>query len=174
MEPIVRVWAQPTYQEFLQTIRHAFARQTRGLRLLAGFNLAMILAAFCMEEVRQEIVHNPFGLAMGVFLPAMAFVVFPILARLAARKRWESAPEVSEPREYRFWDWGFDVEGETSSGSISWRLIVRAETTGSLILLVTAQNVFYILPLKDFSGTGEVNKLLELLEAKVPDCQWRS
>jgi hypothetical protein len=83
----------------------------------------------------------------------------------AIRKRWNSAEELREAREYVIDDAGIRITAATFSGFLEWRLLTRGELKQGYFLLRTGQNQFYYFPA---SIVPDQQALIDLLARKVP------
>ncbi len=137
---------EPTFRDFLSLNRWIVRRRWRAVRLLAIALLALFLASTPLfHDLEAEGFLLPYAQSLGVLaLPALVLVVLPVTLYLAARKRWNAAPEIRELRRFTFSEDGIAVEGQTFSGRVAWSHITGAESHRGLIILRTNQNMYYL------------------------------
>ncbi|MBP3958442.1 YcxB family protein [Gemmata sp. G18] len=149
----------------------------RLVALIALFWLGVLACVPLMALVKPNLVQLPQGVEGYAFaVPALllagaVFVYTPIATYFAARKRWETAEELREPRTYTFTDDGIEVVGKSFSGFMTWPIIIRAERAGGLVMLATRQQQFYLLPVKAFEQPETWARFTQLIEANVRDCR---
>ena len=94
-----------------------------------------------------------------LFIPGLT--CFLLLATyIGVRKRWKTAEEIREEREYVIDEDGVRVIGTSLSGFLEWRHFTHAELKGGLFMLKTAQNQFHYFPAAVVSDPGALNALL--------------
>src|SRR5262249_58755221 len=104
-------------------------------------------------------------------LPALAFVLVPALAWGAARKRWNAAAEIREPRTYTFSEDGVRVAAQTFESFTAWSSIAGAARVGEQVVLATPQQQFYLVPVRAFGDGEALGRFRRLIAAKVPGCR---
>ena len=120
---------EPTFRDFLAMNRWITRRRWRIVRYLSAVMLALYLTSpFLFHDIAAEGVLLPYAQSLAVLvLPAVVLVVLPANLYLAAKKRWNAAPEIREPRRFAFSEDGIAVEGSTFSGRIAWSHVTGAE-----------------------------------------------
>ena len=143
----------------------------RLLTVFAVFAVIMYLVGPLLpQESDSGATMYLYGLPV-LILPAIVFVLMPVNVYYAARQRWQAAGALSEPRSYTFSDAGVQVAAETFEGFVAWSHIIAAERVGGLILLSTAQQQFYLIPVRSFDSDEAVVRFSRLVAAKVRKCR---
>ncbi len=160
---------EPTFRDFLSLNRWIVRRRWRVVRYLSLVLIALYLASpFLFHDVAGEGLLLPYAQSLGVLvLPAVFLVVLPANLYLAAKKRWNAAPEIREPRRFAFSEDGIAVEGGTFSGRVAWSHITGAETHRGLVILRTNQNMYYLLSERGFPYEADREAFLSLVRKKV-------
>ncbi len=160
---------EPTFRDFLSLNRWNIRRRWRILRYLSLLPLALFLASpFLLHDLGTEGFLVSYARSLVVLLlPAVAFVVVPLNLYFAAKKRWNAAPEIREPRRFTFSDDGIVVEGRTFSGRVAWSHITGAGSHRGLVILKTNQGLFYLLSERAFPNEDELESFLSLVRKKV-------
>ncbi len=167
---------EPTFRDFLSLNRWTIRRRWRILRCLSAFLLAVFLASpFLFHDLGAEGVLPSYARSLLVLmLPAVAFVVVPMNLYFAAKKRWNAAPEIREPRRFTFSEDGIAVDGRSFSGRVAWSHIVGAGSYRGLVILKTNQGLYYLFPERAFPNDDERGAFLSLVRKKVSPTFGRS
>lgn len=172
MQPIYRFEFTPTYAQYLQFLRYTARRQARWLRPFAVVALISFIFAPLLPFVDSPTVAAKYQFCLkALILPGVVFLIVPLIVSFSAKKRWNMAAELRAPKSYEFSDAGLSVAGDTFQGFTKWENIVRVETTGSLILLYSAQSGAYLIPAESFGGSEQVESFKEFLRKHVLDCK---
>jgi hypothetical protein len=169
-ESIIRVQYLPTFAHYLRFMRYSATRQTRRLR---PFGIIAVVCFLLVPLLPFD--GNPSALAKyrtclgALILPGALFVLLPLTAYFSASKRWNTAAELRESKTYEFSDTGLSVTADTYKGFTHWNNIVRAESTGPLFLLYTAQSAAYLIPVDSFGASERVDAFKALVRKNVPD-----
>jgi len=107
----------------------------------------------------------------GYLIPALQFVAFVgalaglvfLLPYVLARNTFKSSPLFSQEMRYTFSE--SDVESSTaaSQGRVAWQGFHRAVELKDFFVLYLSSRVFYIIPLRSFSGPEQVETFRALL-----------
>jgi hypothetical protein len=171
MEILIRIQSIPTFRQYLRFCRRGVSRriwaiQPFAILSLIGFFLAPIIPS---EEHTGALTQYKEWSGL-LLLPVIVFVLLPLSTYFSAKKRWQTAAELREPRTFEFTDRGVSTKGLTFSGEIAWASIGRAETAGTLILLYTHQQTGFLIP-RDAITPEQEASLRMLLRNKVANCQ---
>lgn len=160
---------EPNFRDFLALNRWNVRRGWRVLRYPSAAMLALFLASpFLFHDLAAEGVLLPYAQSLPVLvLPAIVFVLLPANLYLAAKKRWNAAPEIREPRRFTFSEDGIAVEGATFSARVAWSHVTGAETHCGLVILKTNRNMCYLFPEKGFPDETRQEAFLFLVRKKV-------
>lgn len=166
---VIDVAYEPTFRDFLAMNRWTVRRRWRVLRCLSAVMIALFLASpFLFHDPAAEGLLLSYARSSGVlFLPAVFLVILPANLYLAAKKRWNDAPEIREPRRLAFSEDGIAVAGSTFSGRVAWSHITGAETHRGLVILKTNQNMYYLFSEKGFPDDARREAFLSLVRMKV-------
>lgn len=170
----ITITVTPTCGDFVNfNLRYALNR-ARLLILLAGFWLLVAgCGAFALLSVppAQPGAGKYAFLVPTLLLPAVVFVWLPLATYLGARRRWHSAAELREPRQYTFTCEGIQVTAETFAAFITWSHIASAERASGQILLGTQQGQFHLIPLSAFRDEEEFARFRKLVADRVENCR---
>jgi len=160
---------EPTFRDFLAMNRWIARRRWRIVRYLSAVMLSLYLTSpFLFHDLAAEGVLLPYAQSLAVLaLPAVVLVVLPANLYLAAKKRWNAAPEIREPRRFAFSEDGIAVEGSTFSGRIAWSHVTGAEFHRGLVILKTNRNMYYLFSEKGFPDETRKEAFLFLVRKKV-------
>ena len=170
---MIRFRYQPTFKDWLALNRIVSFRFLLGgicvslvlLILFLGYPFALRLAGH-HEITFMQAYRQGAGLLL---LPGFVGLMLLFIYR-AIRKRWNSAEELREAREYVIDDAGVRITAATFSGFLEWRLLTQAELKQGYFLLRTGQNQFHYFPA---SIVPDQQALIDLLARKVPKKQTR-
>ena len=164
--PSVCVQVTLTRDRFLAVSRYA-VNSLFGFRILRWFSVLGLLAfAFILFVPLGGTSDIESRLVLGIgtlFLPFLVLVFVPLLTTFAGRRRWNTAAELREPRNYDFTESRITVTASSSSGSTSWSTIAKAEEVGDRFLLATFQRLFYVIPLRSFAKDSDITAFRELV-----------
>ncbi len=165
----VSIAYDPTFRDFLSLNRWIVRRRWRAVRLLAIVMLAFFAASTPLfHDLEAEGYFLPYAQSLAILaLPALALVGLPLTLYFAARKRWNTAPEIREPRRFTFSEEGIAVEGQTFSGRVAWTHITGAESHRGLIILKTNQNMYYLFSERGFPDEADHDAFASLVRKKV-------
>ena len=166
----------PTFHDFLAVNRWIVRRKWRALRYLSAVMAAVFLASpFLFHNLGSEGLLLPYAQSLAIlFLPAAVLALLPVNLYIAAKKRWNAAPEIREPRRYAFSEEGIAIKAETFSGRVAWSHITGAGSLRGLYLLKTNQNQFYLLSERGFPCESDREAFLALVRMKVSPTFGRS
>ena len=172
MNVICQVEVKPIFADYLRLNLHVIFRRLRVVAGLAVFSLLGFLLGlpWMPFEGNPDLLTRYRGGLPLLILPGIVFILLPLSVYWDARRRWKSADELREVRRYQFTESDIEVLGTTFSGRTDWKNIIRAERAGPLILLVTSQQAFYIIPIRAFPNTSEAEKFRRWLKEKIPNC----
>ena len=172
MSDVIRIEYTPALRDFQRFNWYLLYRRFWWLFLVACLLLLYFAFAPFMPQQDHPSALTAYGRAWGALLyPVMFLIVVPLTAVISTRRRWKNAAEIREPRSYEFSDAGIKVAGPSFQASVSWQNIGRAETTGTLILLFTRQNLAYLIPEGSFQSEKDANEFKALLRQKVNNCR---
>lgn len=166
--PII-IDAQPTLREFLRLNFHVAL--PRRVRWIFGLVLGLIAVHPLCALYLNWPMDNYLRAHSGLLLLPGCLAGYVFLIYVAARRRWNSASEVREPKRYEFSDFGIRIQGESSNGSMAWRNIKTAETCSDLIVLRTFQRAFLWIPAPAFKDQKALAAFKELVRNNVVDCK---
>jgi len=160
---------EPTFRDFLAMNRWITRRRRRMVRYLSAVTLALYLSSpFLFHDIAAEGVLLSYAQSLAVLvLPAAVLIILPVSLYLAAKKRWNAAPEIREPRRFTFSEDGVAVEGSTFSGRVAWSHVTGAESHCGLVILKTNRNMYYLLSEKGFPDETRREAFLFLVRKKV-------
>ncbi|HZK82556.1 MAG TPA: hypothetical protein VFC46_15845 [Humisphaera sp.] len=171
MDSVIRFEFTLTFGDFL---RYQYFLQSKQRRLLLPFAILSFLCFMLMPWIPvsgHSSLRQKYRDYFVLFLPWLIFMVVPLIIRFSAKKRWNAAPNLQEPRVYEFSDAGISVTGRSFAGSTLWNLIPRAEMAGPMILLIGTQREAHIVPLDAVGDSEKVESFKSLIRRKVPDCK---
>jgi len=165
----IEVAYNPTFQDFLAMNRWIARRVWRVVRYLSVVMIAFYLASpFLFHDPGSEGLLSTYAQSLCVLiLPAVFFVLIPANLYFAAKKRWNAAPEIREPRRFVFSEDGITVEGGSFSGRVGWSHITGAEAHRGLVILKTNQSMYYLFSEKGFPDEIQREAFLHLVRKKV-------
>jgi len=164
-EPI-RFTVTPQLRDFVRFQAYHSIRQVKLLFIIAVFLLVVFACAPFMPYQKSTTALEAYRSSVGVLiLPAIVFLLLPATIWFSSYRRWQSAPEVREPRQYTFSDRGIEVKAATFSSKFDWTNIREAPVVKGLLLLITAQRAAYIIPLGD--AGRDADRLLVLVDHKL-------
>jgi hypothetical protein len=165
---MIRFRYQPTFEDWFALNRMVVLRQFRFLVWLALVLLALFLIYPFMW---QALGHRLEGGVLGVYRNNLGLLFIPgltcfllVATYFGVRKRWMTADEIREAREYVFDDSGVRVNGASQSSYLEWRHFKHAELKRGYFILKTAQNQYHYFPA---SVVSDAAKLHELVASKV-------
>ncbi len=167
---------QPTFRDFFALNRWIVRRRWRLVQLLSVIPLALYLASpWLFHDTGDEGILLPYAQSLAVLaLPALFLAGLPLILYVAVRNRWNTAPEIREPRRFTFSEDGIVVEGSTFSGRVAWSHITGAESHGGLVILKTRQNMYYLFSEGAFPDEGQRDGFASLVRKKVSPTFGRS
>ena len=165
----VVVETTPTFGDYLRLLLRFSFRQARVVIVFASLAVLVFLVAPMMpsKEANATLVERYWAYKFILILPAIVFVFLPLSVYLTARARWAKAPELREPRTYRFNEQGLSLTAESFGSSFAWSHITRAEKFSGLLALVTAQQAAYLIPWTDITRQGVQTPLMALIHRHV-------
>ncbi len=167
---------EPTFRDFLALNRWIVRRKWRVIRYLSALMLAIFLASpFLFHDLAEEGILLPYAQSLAVLvLPAVVLIILPVNLYFAAKKRWNAAPEIREPRRYAFSEEGIAVEAGSFSGRAAWSHVTSAETHRGLVILKTNQNAYYLFSENGIPDDLQRDAFLSLVRRKVSPTFGRS
>ena len=167
---------EPTFQDFLALNWWIARRRWRLFRSLSLVMIALYLASTpFFHDLGAEGFFMPYVQSLAVLvLPAAFLVGLPGVLYLAVKKRWNTAPEIREPRRFTFSEDGIAVEGGTFSGRAAWSHITGAELHRGLVILKTHQGLYYLFPARAFPDEDQREAFASLVRKKVSPTFGRS
>jgi hypothetical protein len=149
-----------------------FALSRSRLLFYGGIWLAMVLyALYGIPMLAPGRANSDASTFAAVVTTAAMLVCIPLGTYIGARRRWDRAPELREPRQYTFTSGGIQVTGETFAGFVAWSHIVRAGRVAGLFYLGTNQNQFHVIPVSAFGSDEELERFRRLVAEHVKDCR---
>ncbi len=167
---------EPTFRDFLSLNRWIARRRWRLVRTLSVLLIALYAASPALfHDLGAEGILLPYLQTLVVFAVPAAFLAgLPLALYLAAKKRWNTAPEIREPRRFTFSEDGIVVEGRTFSGRVGWPHIAGAESHRGLVILKTRQGIYFILRERCFTDEDQREAFASLVRKKVSPAFGRS
>ena len=163
----IRISTTPTFGAYLRFVVWAALRPVRFLVPFAIIALVCFLLAPVIPLEQQGAVARYRASLAWLILPGIVFVLLPLSSYFGARRRWQSAAELRAPRGYVFSDEGVDVTADSFNSHVAWKHVVTADKQRDQVLLGTAQNQFYLVPLDDFESKEQLDRFLGLVKSKV-------
>lgn len=165
----IEVAYQPTFRDFLSLNRWIVRRTWRPFRILSiGLIAVYVAGPFLFHDLGAEGLLRPYVQSLALLiLPAVILVVLPAKLHLEAKRQWNAAPEIREPRRFVFSEDGILVEGASFSGRVAWSHITAAATHRGLVLLKTNQNLYYLLSESGFTDDDRRQAFASLVRKKV-------
>lgn len=160
---MIRFRYQPTFEDWFALNRIVVFRQ---LRFLIGLAI-VLLALFLIYPFALAAVGQDEGGVLGAYQKSLAMLFIPgltcfllLATYFGVRKRWRTAEEIREEREYVLDEDGVRVTGSSLAGFLEWRHFTHAELKKGLFLLKTAQNQFHYFPVAVVPDKDALNALL--------------
>jgi hypothetical protein len=158
--------------DYAAMMRSTVRRVQRAVRWPMVIFLVAYLLIVAVPDGENSSVLDRAGEWWGfLVLPAFFYLLVPLASRRAARKRWIAAPALQERLIYEFSDLGLSMSGESYQQSCHWKNFVSAELAGPVILILTAANVVYIIPVRALGREEQVLEFKTFLRGKAPDCR---
>lgn len=160
---------EPTFRDFLSLNRWVARRRWQAMRRLSAVAIALFLVSpLLFRDLAAEGFLLPYARTLAILLfPAAVLGLLPASRFLAARKRWNGAPENREPRRFVFSEDGVAVKGRTFCGRVPWSHIIAAESHRGLFILKTNRSQYYLLSEKGFPDDADRKAFLSLVRRKV-------
>ncbi len=160
---------EPTFRDFFALNRWIVRRPWRLLRSLSLVLVALYFASpWLFHDTEAEGILRPYAQSLAVLaVPAFFLAGLPLILYTSARKRWNAAPDIREPRRFTFSEDGIVVEGTTFSGRVAWSHIRGAESHRGLIILKTHQNLYYLFTERAFPDEDRLEEFASLVRKKV-------
>ncbi|MGE5189621.1 MAG: YcxB family protein [Gemmatimonadota bacterium] len=167
---------EPTFRDFLSLNRWIVRRRWRAVRWLSAFLLtAFLVSPLLFRDLAAQGFFLPYARSLAILAVPAAFLgLLPAALFLAARNRWNAAPEIREPRRFVFSEEGVAVTGRTFSGQVAWSHVTGAESHRGLFILKTNQNLYYLLSEKGFGDEADRKAFTSLVRRKVSPTFGRS
>lgn len=162
----MRIVYSPTFPDYWSLNVHVLRKRFRAIILIA----AVLLGLFLIFPLMPNPAGEERGL-MEIYIGCLGLLVLPgivgftfAMTYLATKKRWLSAWELREKREYDFDDAGIRVKSESMDSFTDWKIFTESVVTKKFVLLATAQQQFHYFTV---AAVPDLPRLQELLEAKI-------
>lgn len=161
---MIRFRFQPTLKDWVAFHRIVVLRQFRFLNVLA----LVIIAIFLIYPYALRAADHEVESVVAIYWNNIGTLFVPFVAGLlvgwihySVKKRWRTAEEMREARDYEIDETGVRVTGSSLSGYLEWRHFTTTQRKGGYFLLKTAQNQFHYFPEAIVPDTKALAALLE-------------
>ena len=161
---MIRFQYTPSYKDWFAFNRIVLLRQFRFLIVIAGCLLGIYLVyPFTLNALGHDegTVFEVYTKNAGVLIMPGIVCFLLVAIYLGVRKRWRSAAELREVREYQIDEEGVRVTATSLAGFLAWRHITKVERRKGFFLLKTAQNQYYYFPESVVPDPEALHRLLK-------------
>lgn len=159
----MKISYSPTFRDYLALNLHAVRKQFRGIVWLPiALLVAILFLSFASPPggVGHRRIWDAHVSALDV-LPIPAVIVVLVAAFYwGVKKRWASADELREAREYELDDRGVHFHASSGDGFTEWRIFKEAAITKRFVYLRTGQRQFHYFPVAAVPDVAELRALL--------------
>ena len=162
---MIRFSYVPTFSDFLLFNRYAVRPLSK--KMLPGGIVFFLL--FCLLTAQLFFSGAPFEWRRFLFstpllIPGVIAIFLQFIMPLLVKKRWESAKELREDKNYTIDETGIRVDAGTLGGFVEWQHVSEADVYKGLFLFKTYQSHFYFFPV---SCVPDKPRLIEIAREKV-------
>jgi hypothetical protein len=145
---MIRFSYTPAFQDWRALNLHYIARQFRIILIIA----ALLIASFLILPFGQRAIGHDIDVwqayrnnAGALTLPAIVALIYGTTL-YSVHRRWKTAAELREEREFIFDENGLAVKAASFSSTTEWHHVKEADLAKGLVLMKTSQNQFYYFP----------------------------
>jgi hypothetical protein len=163
----MKIKYSPVFSDYWALNIYFLKKQGRlvGIFAMALFGL-FVVAPFLFQNQNPDasLLDRYKGFLGLLILPGI--VVFIVIATYrGAKKRWSSAQELSQDKDYEIDDRGIRVKSVSQDAFADWSVFKEAEITNRFVFISTSQRQFHYFPL---GSVPDMEALARILKSNIP------